>query len=212
MANYLLRYKGTYRVKCPYDTETNTFARKIDETLEDIDLYIPCAKGTQITHYGQSTLQVWIPSAVRGRNTINDIEAEIGKGIVFDVRDNETEMLFKFHSKHMEALAKYLKPQTGGCDISPFSVRNLPSNTYNIPKNELDEYKKITKDIPKTELFLIAHATKNFIKSLDKKKNGYDLHLSEMKLKGLKGKEYIHSIGNWDKYINYLKNQLKVGG
>lgn len=34
---------------------------------------------------------------------------------------------------------------------------------------------------------------------------------SDMKLKGLKGKEYIHSIGEWDNYINYLNNNLREG-
>ena len=29
-----------------------------------------------------------------------------------------------------------------------------------------------------------------------------------MKLKGLKGKEYIHSIGKWDKYISYLNKNI----
>ena len=29
-----------------------------------------------------------------------------------------------------------------------------------------------------------------------------------MKLKGLKWKEYIHSIGQWDNYMNYLRKEL----
>lgn len=31
---------------------------------------------------------------------------------------------------------------------------------------------------------------------------------ADMKLKGLKGKEYIHSIGQWGNYINYLRKEL----
>ena len=31
---------------------------------------------------------------------------------------------------------------------------------------------------------------------------------ADMKLKGLKGKEYIYSIGEWDKYIKFLKENM----
>lgn len=31
----------------------------------------------------------------------------------------------------------------------------------------------------------------------------------DMKLKMLKGKEYIHSIGKWDEYIKYIKTELE---
>ena len=34
------------------------------------------------------------------------------------------------------------------------------------------------------------------------------IEIADMKLKGLKGKEYIHSIGQWDNYINYLRKEL----
>lgn len=69
-------------------------------------------------------------------------------------------------------------------------------------------YSNITKEVPKTELYLIARTTKSFIQSLDKKKGGYDKHVAEMKRLCVKGKEYIHKIGKWEEYINFLKKEL----
>lgn len=37
----------------------------------------------------------------------------------------------------------------------------------------------------------------------------YENIKSDMKLKGLKGKEYIHSIGKWNDYVNYLEKELE---
>ena len=33
---------------------------------------------------------------------------------------------------------------------------------------------------------------------------------ADMKLKKLKGKEYIHSIGMWSEYLNYLKKEIST--
>lgn len=35
---------------------------------------------------------------------------------------------------------------------------------------------------------------------------------ADMKLHGLKGKEYIHFIGKWDEYLKYLEKNLKEDG
>ena len=48
-----------------------------------------------------------------------------------------------------------------------------------------------------------------FIKSLATKKNPYENIKADMTLKGLKGKEYIHSIRAWDKYIDYLRKEFE---
>lgn len=210
MASYLMKYKGIYRLKCPYDLETNQFNRKLDGTLEDIDVYIPIKSG-QITHYGKSILQVWFKSAVRGRNVIKSIEEKYGSDICFDIRDNESELLFKFHSKYMEQLEEFLLPKTGGASISPFSNKNLPKNAYTIPEEDLSTYKSIVSNVPKNQLILISHCTRDFLKSLNRKNGEYEKLKADMTLKGIKGKEYIHSIGKWAEYIKYLNKNLKIG-
>ena len=51
--------------------------------------------------------------------------------------------------------------------------------------------------------------TNDFIRSLSTKKNTYDDIKNDMIAKGLKGKEYIHSIGKWNEYIEFLRDKLK---
>jgi len=205
-----MKYKGKYRLKCDFDRESNQFNRKLDGTLEDIDVYIPIKSG-QITYYGKSILQVWFKSAVRGRNVIKAIEEKYGSDICFDIRDNESELLFKFHSKYMEQLEEFLLPKTGGASISPFSTKNLPKSSYTIPEEDLTTYKSIVSDIPKNQLILISHCTRDFLKSISRKSGEYEKLKADMTLKGIKGKEYIHSIGKWSDYIKYLNKNLKIG-
>lgn len=129
--------------------------------------------------------------------------------IILNIEETDEELIFKYHSKHMEKLEKYLKPKTSGADISPFSSRNLPKNkSYKIPTEDLNIYKEVTKNLAQNELILLGRYTTNFIKSLCTKKNPMENIKADMALKGLKGKEYIHSIGAWDKYIKYLSANL----
>lgn len=77
-----------------------------------------------------------------------------------------------------------------------------------IPESDLTEYKSVISDVPKNELLSICHTSNNFIKTLITKQNPIENIKADMKLKGLKGKEYVHSIGQWDNYINYLRKEL----
>lgn len=136
----------------------------------------------------------------------NDMESS---NIIFNIEETDEEVIFRYHSKHMGQLEKYLKPKTSGADISPFSSRNLPKVKYTIPDKDLVAYKEIVSKIPKNELISIVHMTKKFLETYAKKNlKGVDIK-ADMALKGLKGKDYIHSIGAWDKYIEYLKKNIK---
>lgn len=74
MNYYLHKYVGTYRVKADIDQSTNDFCRDAHGNLENnMDIWIKCANGIKIFHYGKSTLQVYIPSIGRGRNIIKSI-------------------------------------------------------------------------------------------------------------------------------------------
>lgn len=135
----------------------------------------------------------------------NDIEKS---NLIINIVETDEEVIFKFHAKHMEQLEKYLKPKTSGADISPFSSRNLPKTKYTIPDEDLNAYKEIVSKIPKNELISLVHITKKFLETYAKKNlKGIDIK-ADMALKGLKGKDYIHSIGAWDKYIEYLKKNI----
>ena len=209
-SNYLAtNYKGKYRIKVPYDLVKKQFPRKLNGTYEDIDCYIDCQKNIKIFHYGNRTLQCYIDSIGRGRNIVKAIQSELGNDIIHNIEETDSELLFRFNSKHMEQLEPYLKPRTNGANISPFSTKNLPKNKgYRIPDEDLAMYKEIVSKIPSERILTLTHTTQNFIKSLATKKNTWENIKADMALKGLKGKEYIHSIGQWDKYIKYLKENI----
>ena len=206
------KFKGKYRLKVEYDKRTNDFTRKLNGTLEDIDVYISCQHGNKVFHFGGSVLQAYIPSIGRGHNIIKAINESFGQDIIFNIEETDTEVLFKFHYKDSDKIIPLLKPRTNGASISPFSSKNLPRNKeYKIPDENLIHYKNIVAKIPPERILALTHSTNNFIKSLATKKNTYENIKADMKLKGLKGKEYIHSIGEWDNYINYLNNNLREG-
>ena len=232
MANYLMKYKGTYRIKPNLDLQLNDVPRDEDGSIDSSydDIYIKCAGGSQIYHYGRSTLCCYIPSIGRGHNILIALAKELKlikedenfrdydslysmlneDKTIFDISENDEEIEFKFNAKNIELVAKYLKPQTSGADISPFSTRNLPKSSYAIPAENLEEYKKITASVSKDNKLLISHITKEFMNNILSKDKLYRTisMKTDMRKKCLRGKEYIHSMGYWNAYIKYLEERL----
>lgn len=160
-------------------------------------------------YYGSGILQAYIPSIIRGHNIIKYINENFGHDIIFDIEENDSEILFKFKSKYDNDIIPLLKPKTSGANISPFSTKNLPLNKdYKIPDEDLDRYKNIVAKIPRERILDLSHRTNSFIKSLATKKNSIEKIKADMAIKGLKGKEYIYSIGMWDKYIKFLEENI----
>ena len=203
-----MKYKGKYRLKCPFSLDTNQYPRKLNGTYEDIDMYISCYNNVKIFYYGQGVLEVYVPSLIRGRNMIKQIN-EIDSNIIKDILETDSEVLFKFHSKHIAQLENILKPKTNGSSISPFSNKNLPRDkSYKVPDEDLCAYKNIVANLPKKELISISHTTSQYLKSLANRKRSWESIKADMAIKGLKGKEYIHSIGKWNEYIDYLSKHI----
>lgn len=117
-----MRYKGTYRLKAPYDLRNNQYGRKLNGTLEDIDVYIYCQHGNKVFHYGRSILQAYIPSLIRGHNVLKKLTELYGQDIVSDIEEGDSEVLFRFNAKDIEKIIPLLKPRTNGSGISPFSL------------------------------------------------------------------------------------------
>ena len=176
--------------------------------MEDIDCFIDCKSGSKIFHDNRDVLQAYIPSIGRGNNIIKAIY-EIDPSIIFDIEKTDAEILFKFKYINSDKIIPLLKPKTSGAGISPFSSKNLPKNDYKIPNEDLNQYKELVSKIPQECILTITHSTNSFIKSLATKKNPIENIKADMKLKGLKGKEYIHSIGKWTEYISYLKEVIE---
>jgi len=188
----------------------NQFPRKLNGTFEDVDCYIDCYKNVKIFYYGKSILEAYIPSIGRGRNIIKKIKENLKSDIIFNIVETDSEILFQFKANDMKRLEEYLKPKISGADISPFSSKNLPKNRdYKIPDSELVFYKNIIEKLDKKRIIELTHMTKNYIKSLVTKNNSWEDIKSDMALKGLSGKNYIHSIGKWKDYIDYLEKNYK---
>lgn len=232
MAKYLMKYKGRYRIKPHLDLELNDFPRDEHGVIESSydDIYIKCDKGAEIYHYGGSILVCYVPSIGRGHNILIAIAKELNlidlddKGrdyktlysileqdkTIFNITENDEEIEFKFHAKDIDLVANHLKASTYGADISPFSTRNLSKTPYVIPAEDLNEYDKITNHIPKEEVLKIGQCTKSFLRDILSKDKLYRTISiqADMRKKGLKAKQYIHSIGKWDEYLKYLENNL----
>lgn len=190
--------------------DTNTFPREYTGLYSENDIYIDCYKNVRIYHYGNRTLMAYIPSIGRGHNIIKLIN-EIESDLIFDIEETSQEILFKFNYKHSDKIIPLLNPKTSGANISPFSSRNLPKNKdYRIPDEEFVSYKEIVSKIPRERMIDITHTTNNYLKSLTTKRNTWEDIKADMAKKCLKPKEYIHSIGKWNDYIDYLRKELKV--
>ena len=161
----------------------------------------------RIYYYGNKFLQAYIPSLQRGNNIIKLIQ-EIDSNIISNIHRTDSEVEFMFKYSDSDKVIPLLKPKISGSCISPFSSKNRPKSAYIIPDEDLVVYKNIVQNIPQNELIRISHITNNFIKSLSTKKNSVENIKADMKLKGLKGKEYIHCIGKWNEYIKCLEDNI----
>ena len=230
MANYLMRYKGIYRLKAHVDQSTNDFPRDLNGVIDSDDVYIKCAFNCQIYSYGKGILVAYIPSIGRGHNILKALgerlckfdistikidykplyDSLLSEGTIKHIMENDEEIEFRFHAKNIELIAEYLKPLTAGASISPFSTKNLPKSDYIIPVDELSLYKDLTAGISKEDIIIISQATRRFISDNIAKSKQYKLKniRFEMRKSMLKGKEFIHYSGFWNQYIEYLKEEL----
>ena len=211
MARYLQKFVGEYRVKACYDLDTNDYPRLEDGTLDPSfdDLYIPCKANCVIRHAYQDNLDAYIPSLKRGNNLIKNIRAKYGENIIYDVDETSEEIVFYFKANDIEKIAEFMQPMTNGKDTSPFSKKNLPKAKYTIPEKDLEKYKEIIKDIPKTESLRISRISDKFDAIIQKKMGKkYDVKV-ERKKAMLKQKEFVHKIGLWSDYIEFMQKHIK---
>ena len=220
MSNYLMKYKGKYRVLPKLDLETNDIPRNMyGEIAEGYDdLYISCQYGNEIYVYGCDSsrrmwLEAYIPSIGRGRNIIREIKR---LGIEYsNLIETDEEVIFRFKAKDIEQVAILLKAKTSGAGISPFSTRNLPKNkSVSIPTEKIEVYREITSVVDKKDLLIIHRVTTDFlnkileksIKKTDKEFN-YKTDIKKLMM-SRQIKEYIYYKGMWDEYLSYLKKNL----
>lgn len=221
MSHYLMKYKGTYRVKPELDVNTHDIPRDANGDIADgwDDLYIDCRYGNKIYMYGhdvnkRAILSAYIPSIGRGRNIRKALEKD---NITYtDYIETGSEVIFNFKAKDISIIANLLKAKTAGADISPFSIKNLPMNkNVKIPLEENQRYKEIVSQVKRKDLLLIHRTTMSFLSSvLQKKYKKYDKsfdYTKDMKKNMLarQVKEYIYFKEMWEEYLTYLKKEIE---
>lgn len=204
------RYKGTYRLMCEYDKRTNEFPTKLNGTYEDIDVFISCYNDIRIFYKGRGVLTCYIPSLKRGHNLMKQISDQYPNVKLFNIEETDSEVLFDFKSSD-DFIIPLFNPKTSAAHRSPFSSKNLPKSSYVIPEEDLVVYKMLTSNfsLENGDWLKLNRLTQDYIKSLANRKNTLEKIKQDMKQKSIKGKEYIHYIGKWNNFIEFLQKELK---
>ena len=145
---------------------------------------------------------------IRGHNIVKTIQ-QSDPSLIFDIEETDSEILFKFKYVNSDKIIPLLKPRTSGSQISPFSSKNLPKSNFKIPDDKLTQYKQIVSKIPPEKLLTLSRMTHSYLQTLVTKKNTWENIKSDMRLKCVKGKEYIYMIDKWEEYLKYLENEIK---
>ena len=134
-------------------------------------------------------------------------DKELNK-LINNIVETDEEVLFRFKWNLMEKFEKYFKPKTSGASRSPFSSKNLVKREYEIPEDDLNKYKAISSKLDKSNVLKLGLWTNDYIKTLATKKNKIEDIKADIKQKQLNTKQYIHFIGKWTDYLNYLEKEI----
>lgn len=213
MYRYLLKYVGTYRVRAYFDEITEDFPRNetggIDDSFEDF--YIKCSRNATIrsTYKGNDILCIYFENRAHvARNVFEELITKY-KNIDIELDDSSSDGIIYFHAEDIKKIATIVVPRTAGCKIHPLSVKNLPKVEYSIPKEDIEKLNAIVSGLDRTsKMRFFKEVNSNFIKGvrkLDGKK--FDC-AEEFKKTRLGTREFIHSVGLWDRYLSYIKKNL----
>lgn len=216
--NYILKFKGKYRILPDIELKTNDFVKDENGNISEDHIYISCKHGITIRTYGHINgskavyLTAYIPSLYRGRKIKKEMDEQGIEYVQYVEGDEEVE--FKFKALDIEQVATLLKARTNGADISPFSTKNLPRANVQIPTDEIEKYKAIIADVQKGDLLLIHRLTEAFLVNILNKKCrktnktfNFASDMRQMKM-GRMAKEYVWSKGFWEEYLTYLKKEI----
>lgn len=220
MSNYMMKYKGSYRLLPVIDQSTNDFPRDSNGNIEDdLEIYVSCQNGNRIEYYGlndsrRAVLLAYVPSLGRGRNIKKALKKQ-GVDILF-YDESDEEVLFHFNATDIETVATLLKAKTSGTNISPMSKRNLPKVKLELPEEDMAAYKDIVDKVDKSDKLLIHRITTEFLdkvlaKELRPKgtRKPYDYKTEMKKLKlASDSKGYIWTKELWNEYLEFLEKEI----
>ena len=211
-----MRYVGKYRVMSEIDKTTNDFPKEwhtrqngeIEKTNCDNDIYIVCKNNCKILNYGKGKLIFYCPSIKRFNNITKEINTK-DKSIIIEQRISDKEGWFYFKAENIEKIEDIVGISTYGAKRSPFSAKNLPKNKYEIPEEDMLEYKKtinLNEDNKIQVMQSLKQINKLVVENLKKKNPNVK---EDMRLEGLGIKEYLHKHGKWSIYLDTIRKNLK---
>ena len=220
MSNYMMKYKGSYRLLPVIDQSTNDFPRDSNGNIEDdLEIYVSCQNGNRIEYYGlndsrRAVLLAYVPSLGRGRNIKKALKKQ-GVDILF-YDESDEEVLFHFNATDIETVATLLKAKTSGANISPMSKRNLPKVKLELPEEDMAAYKDIVDKVDKNDKLLIHRITTEFLDNVLAKelrpkgtRKPYDYKTEMKKLKlASDSKGYIWTKELWNEYLEFLEKEI----
>lgn len=220
MSNYMMKYKGSYRLLPVIDQSTNDFPRDSNGNIEDdLEIYVSCQNGNRIEYYGlndsrRAVLLAYVPSLGRGRNIKKALKKQ-GVDILF-YDESDEEVLFHFNATDIETVATLLKAKTSGANISPMSKRNLPKVRFELPEEDMAAYKDIVDKVDKNDKLLIHRITTEFLDNVLAKelrpkgtRKPYDYKTEMKKLKlASDSKGYIWTKELWNEYLEFLEKEI----
>lgn len=209
MFRYLERYVGTYRVLAEKDLITG----EIPDDEEFEDLYIPCSRKSVIKHtyVGNDILQLYFHCGAKTAKNVYEELKQLGVDCELEA-DDCIDGIILFHANDMDKVTKVVKPRTSGKKIHPLMNQNANKKNkpekYKIPKEDIEKlYENAANMDKKTKLQFFRAVGSEYIKELSKKLET-DCKV-QMKQLGLNTKDYIHSNGYWDDYVNFVNEKLK---
>ena len=145
----------------------------------------------------------------------NLCEALVKESVLESAEVLDYEVYFEFKATMIEYIADLVGAKTNGASIQPLSPKNLPKAPYKIPEEDMKLYKEVMKDFPTIgeggsmiDMGLYRKINDGFDKVITKSQpKKFDIK-QDRKKKCLKGKEYIHSMGYWKQYCEFIKNEV----
>lgn len=222
MFRYLLKYVGKYKVLTELTIDGDYVRDDQGNIAPDYDeLYIPCSYDGKIKHtYTDSILAYFTDK----KSTYKKVMEKFEKSeIAYNTDDLGDEFIIYFNDEDMSKVAKIVGAQVKGKKISPFN-KVIEVKKRLTPKKEktTNLIKEVSYELPPYDKQLYYKAL-SVIKDKGEKKVVRELATNAIvqsladktfysKRDALKmtSQEYIHYIGKWRDYIDYIKEYIKL--
>ena len=214
---YLEKYIGKYRVRAPLDEDTQNFPLTEDGFLDPSfdDLYIRCKRGGRIVHSyrrltGDAILAWYYEGAKKGNRVVAEIREKYSEKELWLEVDDEcgSDFLMYFKDSDFSKIAPFLKPETYGASIRPYSKKNVPK-ANNIPEEDLERLRAITNKLGTRKMIFIKQCVEEFDDLIPVNKGKKYNPTRERAKSGLRGKEFIYAIGLWEEFLQFCEQKAK---